>query len=32
MFGYCRVSTSDQSVDRQLESLKEYGIDKSLYS
>lgn len=28
IFGYARVSTMDQQLDRQIDKLKEYGIDK----
>ncbi|WP_288222525.1 recombinase family protein [uncultured Clostridium sp.] len=31
VIGYCRVSTQDQDLTRQIESLKEYGCDK-IYS
>lgn len=27
-FGYCRVSTKDQCLDRQIEALKEAGIEE----
>lgn len=27
-FGYARVSTAHQNTDRQIEALKEYGIDE----
>ena len=28
VYGYCRVSTSDQNLDRQIDQLKEYGIEE----
>ncbi|KXA05074.1 hypothetical protein HMPREF3222_03142 [Clostridium perfringens] len=28
LIGYCRVSTTEQSLDRQIESLKNYGCEK----
>ena len=31
IIGYCRVSTKDQDLTRQIESLKEYGCEK-IYS
>ena len=31
IIGYCRVSTRDQDLTRQIESLKEYGCEK-IYS
>ena len=32
IFGYSRVSTQDQNLDRQIEALKDYGIDpKNIY-
>lgn len=32
LMGYCRVSTQDQCLDRQIEALKDYGIDpKNIY-
>ena len=31
VIGYCRVSTKDQDLTRQIESLKEYGCEK-IYS
>lgn len=27
-FGYARVSTEDQKTDRQLDALREYGVDE----
>ena len=27
-FGYCRVSSSDQCLDRQLAQLRDFGIDE----
>lgn len=27
-FGYARVSTADQNIDRQLDALREYGVDE----
>ncbi|MDK2587343.1 recombinase family protein [Romboutsia sedimentorum] len=31
LIGYCRVSTKEQNLDRQIESLKDYGCEK-IYS
>ncbi len=28
IFGYARVSTEQQSLDRQLDMLEKYGVDK----
>ena len=30
LIGYCRVSTTEQNLDRQIESLKNYGCEKNL--
>ena len=29
-FGYARVSTDDQSLDRQIDALNSYGVDELL--
>lgn len=28
LIGYCRVSTTEQNLDRQIESLKNYGCER----
>lgn len=30
ILAYCRVSTKEQNLDRQLDAMKEYGIDPEL--
>ena len=28
MYAYCRVSTKEQNLDRQLEAMKEFGVEE----